>query len=78
MKWFRKKDTRLILATLKLFAALQLVVSCQGGGEGVDVVLPDPAAGTVNTCLNCHSNQDKVMALAVDPEALESESEGEG
>jgi hypothetical protein len=73
----RKKETRLILATVMLLAVLLLVASCQGG-EAVDVVLPDPSAGKVNTCLSCHSNQDKVMALAVEPEAVEAASSGEG
>ncbi len=78
MKWLRKNDTRLILTAMLLFTTLLLVVSCQGG-EATPAAIPAISAPqVVNTCLSCHSDQDQVMALALEPEALEAESSGEG
>ena len=77
MKWLRKNDTRLMLLAMLLFTALLVVVSCQDSGEVVGVPT-EVSPETSNTCLDCHSDQARVMALAVEPEALEAESTGEG
>ena len=78
MKWFRRNDTRLMLAGMLLFTVLMLVVSCQGGEEAQVAAPTATAPEMLNTCLDCHADQAQLMALGVETEAAESASSGEG
>jgi len=78
MKWLRNNDVRLMLVAMMLFTVLLLVVSCQSDEEAEVATPTDSAPAALNTCLNCHSDQVQLMALAVEPEVVEAASSGEG
>jgi len=78
MKWLRKNDTRLMLIGMLLFTILLVVVSCQGGEEAQVAAPTETPPMASNTCLDCHSDQGQLMTLAVEPEAVEAASSGEG